>query len=418
MIPKDPEDPITFKSRAEVCVMGIKLGIKALIRPSLVALLLIFLSSPSLCTDGSYDWLGIPVLKGYGILPAPDWLNPYNAGRPEWDPFGPGANQVLIPPFGTISAYSLQMISANPFNEGLQIKDSVQSSNKIYLEQGGLLVTQGSVDLAETYVIWAMDANGGIFTLYDHGQLIMSNSNLAPGWYKITGLYSEVLGDHRYHFISNRLSSNNLSILVSSAGYPTSFSLTGRVVNQSGNGIPGARVIISSSEGGTFTVYTNAFGYYGMDVPSGVYSITAQLSGYQFTQSTARVWSGAVYAARKIIGYTSLVVGTGYIPTTPTYLAFNFPNTSAASSSTLGQLKGKVADQSGIGIDTAEIIVDGVHTDIFTNSSGEYQISISPGIHRIEAQKAGYGIMPRAIHVLQGQVVTLDLFGKKAAKLG
>jgi hypothetical protein len=391
------------------------MGIKLFIRPMLMALLLIF--SSSLCTDGSYDWLGTPILKGHGIQPAPDWLNPYNEGRPEWDPFGPGVNQVLIPRYAAISAYGLQMQLADPFSLGLQIKDSVGSPNKLYLQEGGLLVAQGSVDLAEPYVIWAMADNGGTFTLYDYDRPIISNGNLAPGWYKITGLYSEVLGDHKYRFIiSAGWPSNNLSVLVSPAGYPTSFSMTGKVVDQTGNGIPGARVIISSSEVGTFTTYTNNFGYYGMDVPSGVYSITAQLSGYQFTESTARIWSGAINAARKIIGYPSSVAGVGYL--TPDYLTYNFPNTIAASYSNLGQLQGKVADQSGVAIDAAEIIVDGTHTNIFTNKSGEYQISLNPGTHRIEAQKAGYGIMLRAVQVLQGQTATLNLVGKKTVNLG
>jgi uncharacterized membrane protein len=175
-------------------------------------------------------------------------------------------------------------------------------------------------------------------------------------------------------------------------------------------------VVVSGNEGGTFTVSTNGLGYYGMDVPSGIYSITAQLSGYQFTPSSARVWSGVVSAARKIVGYTSFAAGTGYF--TLTALPSESPNIAAVYSVGLGLLRGRVADQSGLAIASAEIKVDGAHTNVFTNSSGDYQISISPGTHRIEAEKAGYGIMPRAVQVLQGQVNTLDLVSKKTANLG
>lgn len=102
----------------------------------------------------------------------------------------------------------------------------------------------------------------------------------------------------------------------------------------------------------------------------------------------------------------------------PTTLPSDLPHIGSGYSGGLGLLQGKVADQSGLAIASAEIKVDGAHTNVFTNSSGGYQISINPGMHRIEAEKAGYGIMPRAVQVLQGQVNTLDLVGKKTANLG
>jgi hypothetical protein len=39
-------------------------------------------------------------------------------------------------------------------------------------------------------------------------------------------------------------------------------------------------------------------------------------------------------------------------------------------------------------------------------------------MHRIDAEKAGYGIPLRAVLVLSGQTSTLDLVGKKTATLG
>jgi Carboxypeptidase regulatory-like domain len=376
------------------------MGIKTFIRPMFLALLLTFLTSPSLGLDSSYDWQSTPLLRGYGILTTPDWLNPYNAGRPEWDPFGPGAYPGLIPQYNGAYGFVLQMEQADPFRNGLQLKESVQSPNKLYLQQGSVLTTRGSVDLAKPYIIWANVANWGSFTLYDHDHPIISKGNLAPGWYRITGPYSEALGDHQYRFVSLGRPSNNLSVLVSPAGYPTSLSLAGQVVDPSGIGIGGVRVIISDNEGGTFTVSTNGLGYYGIDVPSGIYSITAQLSGYQFTRSSARVWPGAVSAARKIIGYPTFVAGAGYFA--PTASSSDFPNVAAEYAGGLGLLQGRIADQSGRPIASVEIKVDTAHTNVFTNSSGGYQISINPGMHRIQAEKDGYGIMPRAVQVQRG----------------
>jgi len=83
-----------------------------------------------------------------------------------------------------------------------------------------------------------------------------------PGWYKISGAYADFLGQHLYRFVSAGLQSNNLSVLVDSGSYPTSLSLIGQVVDQNGQGMPGARVILSNNEGGKFSSVTGASGYY------------------------------------------------------------------------------------------------------------------------------------------------------------
>ena len=38
--------------------------------------------------QNGYDWMGTPVSSGERI---PDYLTPYSAARPEWDPFGAGS---------------------------------------------------------------------------------------------------------------------------------------------------------------------------------------------------------------------------------------------------------------------------------------------------------------------------------------
>jgi hypothetical protein len=42
--------------------------------------------------QNSYDWMGTPVVSsGQTNAIIPDYLNPYGAQRPDWDPYGPGA---------------------------------------------------------------------------------------------------------------------------------------------------------------------------------------------------------------------------------------------------------------------------------------------------------------------------------------
>jgi hypothetical protein len=230
----------------------------------------------------------------------PDFLSPYNPGRPEWDPYGPGT--VSAGAMG-IGAYNLQLESADPARESLIIKDPIKVSNQLYMQMGSQLTSQAQVPLGEPYIIWAKVAGKGSFRLYDYNNLVLNQGYISPGWYKIGGAYADVLGSHLYRFESAGLSSNNLSILANAGGYPTSFSLTGRVVDQSGAGMPGVSVILSNNEGGKFSTMTDSSGYYAMDVASGTYLVNAERSGFNFTPTNAHVWTGVVSAARPIVGY-------------------------------------------------------------------------------------------------------------------
>ena len=157
--------------------------------------------------------------------------------------------------------------------------------------------------LGEEYTLWARVAGRGGFSLYDYNNPLFRQENLATGWYRISGAYADFLGPHIYRFTSASTPSNNLTLQVESGGYPTSFSLTGKVMDDNGLGLPGVRVVLSNSEGGTFSTVTDASGTYAIDVATGVYLINAELSGYKFTPATAHVWTGAVSAARPIVGY-------------------------------------------------------------------------------------------------------------------
>jgi hypothetical protein len=242
-----------------------------------------------------YDWMGTPVVSdGSQKETVPDYLNPYSEGRPEWDPFGAEG-------YGSFSL-SLQIQPANPVQEGLTVRDALRLHNQLYLQQGSELLTGGEVPLGEPYALYALVAGRGSLHLYDSGRLVMSQGYVTPGWYRITGAYANHPGASLYSFISAAGSSNNVTLIADSRGYSTSFSLTGRVVDQSGLGMPGVMVTASNSEGGRFTTTTGASGYYGLNVATGIYLVNAKMPGYDFTPSTAQVQTGVVSAAMTIVG--------------------------------------------------------------------------------------------------------------------
>jgi hypothetical protein len=291
-----------------------------------VILLLVGVASPQGMGDRKgYDYLGTPVVSG-DQAQGEDWINPYSAGRPEWDPYGPGQQPVLERPewdpygptnypYTSGSSYrGLQLQKADPFGEKLTINDNVPYQNQLYVQQGAGLQSVGGVMLGDAFALWAHVAGRGDFTLYDHGRGILTQGYLAPGWYRVVGLFAGTMDPHQYQFASAGIFSNSINVAVENAGYPTSYSLTGRVVDQYGSGISGAKIIISSGEGGYFSTKTDAFGYYGMDVATGAYIITADKPGYTFTQSTANVWAGSISVARMIMGYpeSGYSAGSGY----------------------------------------------------------------------------------------------------------
>ncbi len=412
--------------------------------------------------SGSYDWLGTAIPRGpyASSLPQPDWLSP-----------SAGAYSTVAGISSTYSPYGydfLQIASSDPFLSGLTVEGGQAASNRLYVQLDGVLTTSGRVALGQPYVLWANVGNWGAFYLYDQNNLVLSQSYLAPGWYRIGGGYSDAMGTHLFRFVSAGQSSNSLSLVVESGGYLTSFGLTGRVVDQGGNGIGGATVIATSSEGGVFTSTSNALGYYGMNLPSGIYLVTAQAAGYRFTQPAARVISELSSAAPDVVGYpdqvaaaagtigttgttaTGITTGTTATGTTTgttatgttaigtaatgaalttgssgtsTGQAYVVPGSQFSgiqyySSSYTGLLQGRVADQSGGGIPGAAITVDGFLTGIVTDDSGSYSIELASGMHRIEASKAGWGIPPRVVFVPSGGSANLILVARGTVALG
>ena len=152
------------------------------------------------------------------------------------------------------------------------------------------------------YVLWARVIGKVSFLLYDYNRQILNQGYVTPGWYKINGAYADYVGEHVYRFISAGMNSNNLSITVDSGSYPTSFSLTGQVLDRNGQGMPVVKVTVSNNDGGKFSTATGSGGYYAIDVATGVYLVNAEAPGYVFTQSLVQATNGVVTVARPVVG--------------------------------------------------------------------------------------------------------------------
>jgi hypothetical protein len=199
--------------------------------------------------------------------------------------------------------------------------------------------------------------------------------------------------------------------------YTAGSGLTGQVVDASEMGISGARIWIIGGEGQATNTTTNATGYYGMSLPPGDYTITAELSGYSFTSSAVQVQTGTAAIAPGIKGYTAGTLPTAPVATTLT-AGFDRYGQPYAAPAGVGWVQGKVKDQSGVGIPYASITVDGSMSSGATDEQGNYRIMLSPGLHTIDPMRSGYGIPPRAVLITSGETTNLDITAKRASTLG
>ena len=235
-------------------------------------------------------WALLLMAADQAVMVMPDYLSPYDSASPQ-------GYQT-----GSAMPSRLMMEPADPAGEGLLFEENKSLANQLYIQMGNRILTEGTAMLGEDYVLWArVSARGGL-QLFDYDRLIFSQLSIVPGWYRISGAYGDSLGGHLYRFQFAGLSSNDLTVLVSPGGYPTAFSLTGRVVDESGQGLSGARVTLTNSDGGRFSTITNEGGYYGLDVAAGLYAVNAQHPGYAFTPGQVQVMGGVVSAARPLIG--------------------------------------------------------------------------------------------------------------------
>ena len=337
--------------------------------------------------------------------------NPFAADRPEWDPFGPEQESEYVPgrppwdPYSPESYDVPQLISSDPFapEQNLSMGDEVVNPNQLYLQSGSLLVTEGAVSLGTPYTLWLYVEDWGPLSLYDSGSRVLSLGFASRGWYRLDR-YAETLESHLYRFNTSTLS-NSVTLSVSSAGYPSGYGLVGRVVDLYGYGIPKARVRISGSGGGVFSTLSSSLGYYGMDVPSGSYTVTAELEGFTFSTSTARVWTGTVSAAGTIVGYPAGSAVSGAVR----------PNESRAGGA--GWLEGVVTDMSGTPVPGATVWIDGVFS-VTTDEDGGYWISLAPGWHSITVSATGYKFSSASVQIMAGQGSNLDIQGMKVIALG
>jgi hypothetical protein len=218
-----------------------------------------------------------------------------------------------------------------------------------------------------------------------------------------------------------------------SIGEPASdsinYGLIGRVVDAAGSGIPGTTVWTISIESGStnakvaVSTSTNFTGHYGFDVPPGNYTIIAVHPGYSFTASTARIFIGNTTVAQTIKGYatgaefqqTSLLTPIQPILDNQSG-AFKFYTRVVGKG--IGWVQGRIVSQRGVPIPMASIRVDGFRISATSNEHGYYKIALNRGLHRIDADKAGYGIPPRVVPVFTGQTSTLNLIGRETVVLG
>jgi uncharacterized membrane protein len=199
--------------------------------------------------------------------------------------------------------------------------------------------------------------------------------------------------------------------------YTTGSGLMGQVVDASGSGISGARIWIIGGEGQAINTASNATGYYGMSVTPGNYTITAELSGYSFTSSAVQVQTSTAAVAPRIKGYTAGTMPTAPIATTMT-AGFDQYGKPYAAPASVGWVQGRVMDQSGEGIPSASITVDGSMSSGATDEQGNYRLMLSPGLHTIDPVRSGYGIPPRAVLITSGETTNLDITAKRASTLG
>ena len=256
--------------------------------------------------QSGYQGMGTPAYGAdQAVMVVPDYLSPYDSALPQDYQMG-GASPVR-----------LMMEPADPAGEGLVTEENKSLANQLYIQMGNRILTEGTAMLGEDYVLWARIGGRGGLQLFDYDRLILSQPSVLPGWYRISGAYGDSLSSHLYRFQVAGLSSNDLAVLVSPGGYSTAYSLTGRVVDESGQGLSGVRVTLTNSDGGRFSTSTDERGYYALDVAAGQYAVNAQHPGYAFAPGQVQVMGGVVSAARPLIG-TPLsgpsISGAGALP--------------------------------------------------------------------------------------------------------
>jgi hypothetical protein len=86
------------------------------------------------------------------------------------------------------------------------------------------------------------------------------------------------------------------------------------------------------------------------------------------------------------------------------------PSLNDVPQETFGFVEGRVYDpKNGVGVASAEIMVDYNPTRIMTDALGNYRVKVRPAQHLIGAQSSGYGVIPSSVMVYRNQTTELDL---------
>jgi hypothetical protein len=174
------------------------------------------------------------------------------------------------------------------------------------------------------------------------------------------GTYTVTASQNDYQTASNQ------NVIVSSGiNTPSNLVLTplatgtisGSIMNASGQGIAGAIVTYS---GGSPSAITNSAGNYSLSVARGTYSVTASANGY------------------RSLTLANITVSSGSTTT------LNFALVES------GTIAGNVTNAVGVGIANATVSYSGGTATGTTNSSGAYTLSVAPGTYSVIAVAAGY----------------------------
>ncbi len=183
---------------------------------------------------------------------------------------------------------------------------------------------------------------------------------LAPGQYNVT--YSVTTGYYEETITVDIAVGDNMQNATLEA-WPTTGTLHGYVLNETGAAIVGAAVVIDGTD---FETTTNATGYYKLeDLPEGTHTAIASADGY--LNSSEDVEIVAMETTKQNITLEAEPVIT------------------------TGTLTGYVVDVDGVGIEGAAVTIDGTDFEAETNATGYYMLEDLPeGTHTVNATATGY----------------------------
>ena len=95
--------------------------------------------------------------------------------------------------------------------------------------------------------------------------------------------------------------------------------------------------------------------------------------------------------------------------------AFLLVSGSILKAQSTGVIYGTVTDESGIGISTADVFIDGTIFSVFTNEDGSYEMEVDPGTYEVIITAIGYEEVAQTLTVNDGERVEFSSIIKTSA---